>query len=121
MHELISDNVARMLQARVNQGIVINDESLGLLEYWRWVKQPIKQALAITDFQYVFLPDYPEIIIGKFDGFNQPIGQGYVYGSNRILYHGKHGECNQNGIAKIYLVADRLSYKFIEKCWKRRV
>jgi len=118
MYDLIPDSVARMLQARINKGKEVNAESLGLLEYWRWVNQPIKQALAITDFQHVFLAEHPDIIIGEFDGFNQPMGEGYVYGSNQVLYHGKHGECNQNGIAKIYLVADRLSHKFIEKCWK---
>ena len=113
--DLIPDSEARKLLRQYDR---LDTVVKAHLEYWRWVRYPIKTALVLTDFENVYLPEYC-VTIGEFYDYNLPDGICKVFSCNNILYHGKFDpeERRESDMIEMHILADQLCHKFIKKCW----
>lgn len=119
--ELITDNDANKIRRLIRQGKPVDSISMAHLEYWLFIRYPIKNALVLTDFEKCYLPEYPIVSVGEFYDYNMPTGKCKVFCDNNVLYHGRFlpQDRLQRDMIEMHIVADELCHKFIEECWKK--
>jgi len=119
--QLISDSEANKIRRDIRQGKNVDNIARAYLEYWMFIRYPIKNALVLTDFEKCYLPEYPIVPIGEFYDYNMSPGKCKVFGDNNVLYHGRFlpHDRMQRDMIEMHIVADDLCHKFIKECWEK--